>query len=347
MKLSLLSGLATVALSAGGALAQATAATGTIDKGPWPEDLNGSNFTYPWPVQVFKFTSQAQALQMAFMDVKPTCKPNGKTAVLFHGKNFCGPTWEETIRVLAARGYRVVAPDQIGFCKSTKPDAYQFSLNQFAYNTRGLLNALGVGNVTVLGHSMGGMMTARFGLQYPSTIDEMVMVDPVGLEDYVQKGVPYISIDDSIVTEAASTYTSIRGYEQAVYYVGQWKAAYDTWVNMLVNIYNGSRRNAYIKNQAQIVDMVLTSPVAHYFGDIKPRTLLIVGDKDKTAIGSQWAPPAVAAQLGHFDVLGPEVCDQIPNCTLQRFADLGHAPQISDPDRFHKVVVDWLHWKTS
>jgi pimeloyl-ACP methyl ester carboxylesterase len=339
MKFSLLSGLATAALFAGSATAQAQ---GTIDNGPFPEDLNGSNFTYPWPVKLFKFTSQKQTLQMAFMDVKPTCKANGKTVVLFHGKNFCGPTWEPTIRVLAGQGYRVIAPDQVGFCKSTKPDSYQFSLNQFAWNTRGLLNAAGVGNVTVIGHSMGGMMTARFGLQYPDSIEKMVMVDPVGLEDYVQKGVPYISVDDSIVTEAASTYQSIRGYEQQVYYVGQWQASYDTWVNMLVNIYNGSRRDAYIKNQAQIVDMVLTSPVSHYFGDIKPRTLLIVGDQDKTAIGAQWSPPSVAAQLGHFDVLGPEVAKQLQNGQLYQFPDLGHAPQISDPDAFHKVLLGFL-----
>lgn len=339
MKLSLLSGLATVGLFTGLATAQAN---GTIDNGPFPDELNGSNFTYPWPVKVFKFTSQQQDLQMAFMDVKPACRPNGKTAVLFHGKNFCGPTWQDTIRVLAARGYRVIAPDQIGFCKSSKPDAYQFSLNQFAWNTRGLLNAAGVGNVTVIGHSMGGMMTARFGLQYPETIEKMVMVDPVGLEDYVQKGVPYISIDQSIVSEAASTYQSIKGYEQAVYYVGQWKPAYDTWVNMLVNIYNGPKRKAYVKNQARIVDMVLTSPIAHYFGDIKPRTLLIVGNKDKTAIGAQWSPPAVAAKLGRFDILGPEVAKQLQNGELYQFPNLGHAPQLSDPSNFHKVLLAFL-----
>uniref|UniRef100_A0A1Y1NDY1 AB hydrolase-1 domain-containing protein n=1 Tax=Photinus pyralis TaxID=7054 RepID=A0A1Y1NDY1_PHOPY len=339
MKFSLLSGLATVGLFGGLATAQAN---GTIDNGPFPDELNGSNFTYPWPVKVFKFTSQQQDLQMAFMDVKPDCRPNGKTAVLFHGKNFCGPTWQDTIRVLASKGYRVIAPDQIGFCKSSKPDAYQFSLNQFAWNTRGLLNAAGVGNVTVIGHSMGGMMTARFGLQYPETIEKMVMVDPVGLEDYVQKGVPYISIDQSIVSEAASTYQSIKGYEQEVYYVGQWKPAYDTWVNMLVNIYNGPKRKAYVKNQAQIVDMVLTSPVAHYFGDIEPRTLLIVGNKDKTAIGAQWSPPSVAAKLGRFDILGPEVAKQLPNGELYQFPNLGHAPQLSDPSNFHKVLLAFL-----
>ena len=339
MKFSILSTITAVLSLAGVVSAQAK---GTISKGPFPADLNGSNFTYPFPVQVFTFTSQVQKLQMAFMDVKPTCKSNGKTAVLLHGKNFCGPTWETSIRQLTGKGYRVIAPDQIGFCKSTKPASYQFSLAQLAWNTRGLLNQLGVQKVTVMGHSLGGMLASKFALQYPTFVDELVLVDPVGLEDYTAKGVPYLSIDDNIQTEAASTYGSIRGYEQQVYYVGQWKPAYDTWVNMLVNIYYGSQRQNYVRNQAQIVDLVLTQPIAQYFKQIAPRTLLIVGDKDKTAIGAQWSPPDVAAKLGNFKQLGPLVARQIPNCDLHQFPDLGHAPQISAPDRFHEVILEWL-----
>ena len=63
---------------------------------------------------------------MAYMDVKPA-RPNGRTAVLLHGKNFCGATWQGTIAALTDAGYRVIAPDQIGFCKSSKPAQYQFS----------------------------------------------------------------------------------------------------------------------------------------------------------------------------------------------------------------------------
>ncbi|KAE9583415.1 hypothetical protein CGMCC3_g217 [Colletotrichum fructicola] len=332
--------LATVA-AAGTAL---VSAQGTIDTNSesFPEDLNGSNFTYPWPVKLYKFTSQLQELEMAFMDIEPKCEPNGKTAILFHGKNFCGPTWETTIRVLAQKGYRVIAPDQIGFCKSSKPERYQFSLQQFATNTHGLLETLGIENVTVIGHSMGAMLTTRYGLMYPDQVNEMVLVNPVGLEDYKALGVPYLPIDDNYATEAASSYESIKGYEQATYYVGEWKDEYDVWVRMLVNIYKGSEAKTYALNQAQIVDLVLTQPVSWEFSLVKPRTLLIIGEKDNTAIGKQWSPPDVAAKLGHFDVLGPEVAAQIPNSTLHTFPELGHAPQISHPEEFHDVLVDWL-----
>jgi pimeloyl-ACP methyl ester carboxylesterase len=334
--------LASGLLSAAGLAFAQEAANGTISHGPFPNDLNGSNFTYPYPVNVFTFHSQQQQLQMAFMDVKPTCAPNGQTAVLLHGKNFCGPTWNSTIVALAGAGYRVIAPDQVGWCKSSKPDSYQFSLNQLAWNTRGLLNTLGIGNITLIGHSVGGMLSTRFALQYPSTIDKLVLVDPVGLEDYVEKGVPYVSVDDDIAAEAAQTFDAIKAYEQQVYYVGQWEDSYTIWVTMLTNIYFGSKRAQFIKNQGQIVDMVLTSPVAHYFGDIVSKTFLIVGDQDHVAIGSNWSPPEVAAQLGHFNVLGPQVCAEIPDCTLYQFPTLGHAPQISAPSNFTRVVIDWL-----
>src|SRR5208283_2082761 len=77
------------------------------------------DFEYPFAVRRFDFTSQKLPLSMAYMDVAPQAAPNGRTAVLLHGKNFCAATWEKTIRALAAAGYRVVAPDQIGFCKSS------------------------------------------------------------------------------------------------------------------------------------------------------------------------------------------------------------------------------------
>jgi pimeloyl-ACP methyl ester carboxylesterase len=141
-------------------------------------------FDYPWPVQEFSFRSQGQALEMAYMDVAPSSAANGRSAVLLHGKNFCAATWEGTIRVLSQAGYRVLALDQVGFCKSSKPRGYQFSLPQLAANTHALLEHAGVKRPVVIGHSMGGMLAARYALQYPDEVAQLVMVDPLGLEDW-------------------------------------------------------------------------------------------------------------------------------------------------------------------
>ena len=151
-------------------------------------------FEYPWPPAHFSFTSQGEALDMAYLDVKPA-KPNGRVAVLLHGKNFCAATWQDTIVVLSEAGYRVIAPDQIGFCKSTKPAHYQYSFQQLAENTHALLASLGISRATIIGHSTGGMLGMRYALMYPNDAEQLVLVNPIGLEDWKAKGVPWQSID--------------------------------------------------------------------------------------------------------------------------------------------------------
>src|ERR1700689_1930374 len=136
-----------------------------LEDGPrYGPELQG--FDYPWPVRHFRFISQGLALDMAYMDVVPAT-PNGQTAVLLHGKNFCAATWQSTIVPLRAAGYRVIAPDQIGFCKSTKPSHYQFSFQQLAANTRALLTSIGIVLAALIAHSTDGNLPLRYGLDYP------------------------------------------------------------------------------------------------------------------------------------------------------------------------------------
>jgi pimeloyl-ACP methyl ester carboxylesterase len=50
----------------------------------------------------------------------------------------------------------------------------------------------------------------------------------------------------------------------------------------------------------------------------------------------------VKAKLGRYDVLGKQVAQLIPRSTLVEFPNLGHAPQMEEPDRFHKALLGWL-----
>lgn len=279
------------------------------------------------------------------MDIPPKgSSSSNKTIMLLHGKNFCGVTWDGTIEVMRAQGYRVIVPDQIGFCKSDKPAAYQFSLQQLALNTKSILDSLNITSLTVMGHSMGGMLTTRFTLMYPTTVERLILVDPLGLEDWKAKGEPYNSIDNIYLTERASNYTSIRTYEQSTYYAGSWSPDYDVWVNMLLHVYNGSMADQYAFDQALVTDAIITQPIVYEFPRLANKTsLLVIGQKDNTAIGKAWSPPDVQAKLGNYRVLGYQVAGAIgANCTLVEYPDLGHAPQIQAPDRFHETVLDWL-----
>src|SRR3974390_3185222 len=159
-----------------GATAVAAPAQAAAEQPAYGPELQG--FEYPWPVSYYSLTSQGEKLRMAFMDVKPAGTPNGKTVVLFHGKNFCAATWQGTIAALTAAGYRVIAVDQIGFCKSSKPAHYQFSFQQLAGNTHALLASLGLSRVIVIGHSIGGMLGMRYTLTFPNDVEQLVLVNP-------------------------------------------------------------------------------------------------------------------------------------------------------------------------
>lgn len=310
------------------------------DDGPvYGPELQG--FDYPAPVHRFAFTSQGEALHMAYMDVPPA-NPNGRTAVLLHGKNFCAATWEGTLKTLAEAGYRVIAPDQIGFCKSSKPAHYQYSFQQLARNTHALLKSIGVSRATIIGHSTGGMLGVRYALMFPQQTEQLVLVNPIGLEDWKAKGVPSLSVDQWYERELKTSADRIRNYERATYYAGQWRADYERWVQMLAGMYRGSGKQIVAWNSALLYDMIYTQPVVYELGALAMPTLLLIGQKDTTAIGKDIAPEEVRAKIGRYPELGKLTAKAIPNATLVEFPDLGHSPQMQDPQAFHRALLDGL-----
>lgn len=299
-------------------------------------------FAYPWPVAHYRFTSQGQALDMAYMDIPPAAAANGRVVVLLHGKNFCAATWEATIAALSQAGYRVVAPDQIGFCKSSKPGQYQFSFQQLAGNTHALLATLGIARAIVAGHSTGGMLGIRYALMYPGDVEQLVLVDPVGLEDGKAKGIPWLSVDGWYQRELATNAARIRDYERSTYYAGTWKPEYERWVQMLAGLNRGPGHEAVAWDSALIYDMLSTQPVVYELEHLAMPVLLMIGDKDTTAIGKDLAPPAVQATLGDYKALGKAAAARIPHVRLVEFPELGHAPQIQDPAAFHATLLAGL-----
>ncbi|WP_338480956.1 alpha/beta hydrolase [Pseudomonas trivialis] len=321
-----------------GLLATGAASAFAATYGP---ELQG--FQYPYPLKHFEFQSQGESLQMGYMDVPANGTPNGRSVVLMHGKNFCGATWEGSIKALSDAGYRVIAPDQIGFCTSSKPERYQYSFQQLATNTHQLLEKLGVKKATIIGHSTGGMLATRYALMYPTQTEQLAMVNPIGLEDWKALGVPSISVDQWYARELKVSAEGIRNYQLNTYYVGRWKPEYERWVDMYAGLSNGPGHKQVAWNSALIYDMILTQPVYYEFKNLKMPTLLLIGTADNTAIGKDVAPPEVKARLGDYTVLGKQVAKLIPQATLVEFPGLGHAPQMEEPARFHQALLQGLN----
>ncbi len=300
-------------------------------------------FEYPYPVAQFRFQSQRQAVEMAYLDVAPAAgTANGRTAVLLHGKNFCAGTWGPTIDVLSRAGYRVIAPDQIGFCKSSKVENYQFSFQQLAANTNALLQSLGIREATLIGHSTGGMLAIRYALSYPQQTRQLVLVDPIGLEDWRAKGVPPVSVDQWYARELGTTAERIRNYERNTYFAGQWSPAYEAPVQMLAGMYRGPGKNLVAWNSALLYDMILTQPVYYELAHLQTPTVLMIGDQDTTAIGKEFAPPELRGALGNYAELGRQAVARIPHASLVVFPGAGHAPQTQMPEAFHAQLLKSL-----
>jgi pimeloyl-ACP methyl ester carboxylesterase len=316
------------------------AAPAAAQNGPaYGPQLEG--YDYPFSVQHYRFQSQDVAMDMAYMEVKPA-QPNGHAVVLLHGKNFCAATWAGSIRALSQAGYRVIAPDQIGWCKSTKPQHYEYTFEQLAANTHDLLKSLGVNKAIVMGHSTGGMLAVRYGLTFPADTEQLVLVDPLGLEDWRAKGVPWQSLDAQYQSQLKTTADSIREYERTTYYANTWKPEYEPWVQMLAGMYRGSGKEIVAWNSALISDMIDSQPVFYEFEKLQMPVLLIIGDHDNTAPGKQLVAPELRAQLGNYPVLAKAAVARMKQGKLIEFADLGHSPQIQDPARFHAALLDAL-----
>ncbi|NDK56719.1 alpha/beta fold hydrolase [Pontibacter fetidus] len=303
-------------------------------------DINLENYKYPYQVQYLPLTIQKQNLRMAYMDVKPA-KANGKTVMLLHGKNFNGAYWEQTAEALSKAGYRVIIPDQIGFGKSSKPEHLQYTFQLLAQNTKAILDTLNIKKVAVLGHSMGGMLATRFALMYPEMTEKLILANPIGLEDWKRKA-PYQTIDQAYKGELQQTYDKIKKYQLENYYGGNWKPEYEEWVKLLAGWTINENYPRIAWNAALTYDMIFTQPVLNEFDQLQMPTLLIIGQRDRTALGKNLAPKEVAATMGNYPQLGKDTAKKIKNSTLVELEGVGHMPHIEAFDKFINPLLAFL-----
>ncbi len=305
-------------------------------------EMNLENYEYPFEVSFLDLKVQGQDLRMAYMDVRPE-KPNGKNVMLLHGKNFNGAYWETTIKALIKEGYRVIVPDQIGFGKSSKPEYLQYTFQQLAKNTKAILDALGIKKTAVLGHSMGGMVATRFALMYPDITEKFILENPIGLEDW-KLVVPYKTVDWWYENELKKDYEAIKSYQKKNYYDGKWKPEYDKWVNILAGWTLNKEDYPRISwNAALTYEMIFTQPVVYEFEHIKSPTLLIIGTRDRTALGKPLVSESVRKTMGLYDQLGKKTRDKIPNAQLVEIENVGHLPHIEAFDKFIDPLLVFLN----
>jgi pimeloyl-ACP methyl ester carboxylesterase len=294
---------------------------------------------YPWPVHFLELDLEGRRERMAYLDVLPEGPANGRAVLLFHGKNFFAGYWEGTIRALSRAGFRVVAPDQLGFGKSSKPDL-PYSFDLLAANTARLLDSLGLREVAVVGHSMGGMLAVRFARTYPERTLRLVLENPIGLEDY-RFLVPPQPLGEAVEKELGQTEEKIRAYMKS--YPAHWDPAIlERYVEVQSRVTLSGEYPRWARAAALTSLMLYQQPVRHEFPRIAVPTLLVIGQADRTAPGKDRAAPEARETLGRYPELGRAAARDIPGSRLVELPDVGHIPHLEAPEAFHRALLDFL-----
>ena len=297
-----------------------------------PSDIAAGSITdedvpYPYSVKFLPLTLYVQDVRLAYMDISPAGAPNGKTAMLFHGMNFGGFYFGSPIEALRKAGFRVIVPDQIGFGRSSKP-IIPYNFHDMAANSRKLLAALGIAKGTIVGHSMGGMLTARFTASYPDVVDRAVICNPIGLTDVRWQG-PWPSADEAYKTTMTQTPDQLyRGFLQTIqrYFPAAWKPEYERFVRILYAPTLSADWPRLAMVRAIYRQITYLDPVVYDWPHIQARTLVIGGDKDGD----------------NFPKLAKHVADTIPHAELVLIPNVGHVPHIQVPDVFNTEVLRFL-----
>jgi len=110
----------------------------------------------------------------------------GEVVIFLHGagggasgySNFKG-----NYPAFAQAGFRTIVPDLLGFGLSSKPDIPMYDLDFFVAGLKGLVDALGLKNITLLGNSLGGAVALGYALAYPQEVSRLILMAPGGVED--------------------------------------------------------------------------------------------------------------------------------------------------------------------
>ncbi len=298
-----------------------------------PGSITSEDVPYPYPSSYLPLTLYGQDVRIAYMDVAPAGAPNGHTVVLLHGFNFAGFYFGGPIDALRREGFRVIVPDQIGFGRSSKP-IIPYNFHDMARNTFAILQSLKITKAMVVGHSMGGMLAARFASQYPDVVERVVMYNPIGLVDNrFDRRID--SVDEAYRRNLAATYQTVRAglMRYVAHNPAAWTPQFESYarVRYAWTLSADWPRLAMVQAVAQ--QMLTLDPVVNDWAHIKAPTLAFGGAEDVL--------PGSAAL---FQERMKFLAATIPNGRgkVMLVPGLGHVPHLEAPDKIYPPLVAFL-----
>ena len=257
---------------------------------------------------------------------------HGNPVVLLHGLGGSTYSWRFIAPVLA-RSHRVIAIDLKGFGRSDKIFDTAYSAADQARLIAGFLTQRGLSNVTLVGHSFGGMValltTIELKRRDPTRIRQLVLIDVPALPQKLtpivalmqQPVLPYAlltAIPAGIVTRVAIGTSSMRNLSRR--YTQAYADAYAE------PFYDAAARHAYIQTARQIAPALSPRELALTYARVSQRTLLVWCTNDEVVPLST----------------GRSLASLMPHARLEQIGGCNHAPTDEAPAALASRLVRFL-----
>jgi pimeloyl-ACP methyl ester carboxylesterase len=304
-----------------------------------PYGIALEGFAYPYPVHLLPLVNDGEAVRMAYMDVAPV-RPNGRSVVLLHGRNFPSSYWAPVIKTLNDAGYRVVVPDQIGFGKSSKPQG-DLHFDTLARNTIALLDHLGIAKTDIVAHSLGGMLGVRIARAYPDRVAHLVLTAPIGLEDY-RLYVPPTPTEKILENEDKLTADGYRKQLETNYALKLPPEQVTPFIDARFNIKGSAEYPRWLRAFVSSAQLIYREPVVHEIPLIVQPTLFVMGADDHNAPGRANAPEALRSKMGQNAELAKALAAKMANGRAEVVPNTGHLVFLEAPARYNELVLGFL-----
>ena len=254
-----------------------------------------------------------------------TGDPQAPPIFLIHGFLSSTFVWSRVFLEIAAAGFRVIAPDLIGYGYSDKPKNFDYTIESQADVIAGLIERLGCERPILIGSSYGGAIAATVALNKPEFVTKLVMVGAVSNNEpkryLMMRLVRTPLLGDVVSPLLASSRRLLRARMKRIY--DRHKQVLDEFrVEARFLPLRAAGTHRAIIRTVRNWDASRIQREAH---SIRQLTLLLWGDND----------PDVPLRDGE------KLQRQISNSRLIVFRGCGHHPQEEYPAAFTEVVLEF------
>jgi abhydrolase domain-containing protein 6 len=242
----------------------------------------------------------------------------GETIMLVHGFACDKDTWNTFDKYLTKK-YHVIVPDLPGWGESTRIMTDNYGIESQVTRLQGFVVNVGLKKFHIVGSSMGGLISGKYAAKYPSEIQSLGLLNPMG------------------VKSPEKSQLSIELKEGRNPFIVKSIADYDNYLNFMCvkpPSIPGPIKSYIVQKFVEGTDFgnkVFSESSSSSFDEstmkgINSKTLIIWGDKDRV-----------------FHVSCAKVLEKgIKNSKVLIMKDCGHAPMVERPEETAKYYLDFI-----